>query len=128
MSEQKIVTLFDQLTTAKNAQADLKNAGFEDKDIILLGREEIEEKDKALHDRSIWDKIFGNDVVEEKSEVYARAIENDGVILITRVENDTKEKAMQILEHHYQVERSQNKGNAEDLSMPPSIHGSSEQS
>lgn len=128
MSEQKIVTLFDHMGSAKNAQADLKKAGFEEKDIIILGKQEIDEKDKALHDRSIWDKLFGNDVVEEKSEVYARAIENDGVILTIRVENDTKDKAMQILEHHYKIERSQSKGTGEDLSMPPAIHGSSTQS
>lgn len=99
MAHEKIVTYFDTIASARQAMADLTKAGFSERDMDLLGKEQLKAEGKHHTDgRSFWQKLFGSAVVDEDAEVYNRAIENDGVVLTLRTDDRSADKALRILE------------------------------
>ncbi|MFD1259158.1 hypothetical protein [Entomomonas asaccharolytica] len=128
MSQEKIVTLFNSPAIARHAVTELIEADFAEHDIQYLDREYLKEREQAIQEKNIWDELFGYDVMEENVDIYRHAIENDAVILILLTENTLLDKAMQILEHYHQLDKSKLPEGAKDVSIAPALQGSPNQS
>lgn len=105
MAHEKIVTYFDTIASARQAMADLTKAGFAERDMDLLGKEQLkaEGKDRHTDGRSFWQRLFGSEVEHEDAEVYSRAIDNDGVVLTLRTDANSADKALRIIESYDKI-------------------------
>ncbi|WP_237680769.1 YsnF/AvaK domain-containing protein [[Erwinia] mediterraneensis] len=104
MAHEKIVTLFDSAMQAEAAKRNLVKAGFPDRDISLIGGEQLESEGKAIRHPSIWQRLFGNTVDDEQADVYTRAMDTGGVVLTLRTEEEQLARAMTILHSHESVD------------------------
>jgi uncharacterized protein (TIGR02271 family) len=104
MSYEKIVTLFDTTEHAQAAERNLQHAGFSDKDMSIVGGDQLPRSATALREPGLWHRIFGNDIEQHEAMVYAKAVESGGVVLTLRAEDGDVAKAMGILNQHNLVD------------------------
>lgn len=104
MAHEKIVTLFDSAMQAEAAKRNLVKAGFPDRDISLISGDRLQSEGKAIRHRSIWQRLFGNDVDDEQADVYTRAMDTGGVVLSLRTAEENLARAMTILHSHDAVD------------------------
>lgn len=114
MSDERIVTLFDNAEHARAAERNLIKAGFDEDDISLIEASHLRKDEKGeivIKDPSIWNRLFGDDLDDEWAEVYTNAIRNNGVVLSIEIDEEDQPKALGILNRHQLVD------------VPARVHG-----
>lgn len=106
MAHDKIVTMFNTVAQAEGAKRSLLKAGFPDSDIDILSGERLQSEGHNARHPGIWQRLFGDTVDDEQSEVYNDALESGGVVLSLRADEDQLPRALTILDAHDSVDMS----------------------
>ena len=104
MSYEKIVTLFDTSEHAEAARRNLEKAGFSTNDISIVSKAGLPGTGSTLLEPRLWHRLFGRDIEEHEAKVYAKTVEDGGVILTLRTAESEVPRAVRILNQHNVVD------------------------
>ena len=104
MSYEKIVTLFDTSEHAEAARRNLEKAGFSTNDISIVSKAGLPGTGSTLLEPGLWHRLFGRDIEEHEAKVYAKTVEDGGVILTLRTAESEVPRAVRILNQHNVVD------------------------
>jgi stress response protein YsnF len=106
MSYEKIVTLYDTAEHAEAAKRGLESAGFAPSEISMINSKTLQLGADKLREPGLWHRLFGRDIQQHEAMVYARSVENGGVVLTVRVPEADAARATTILNAHQAVDLS----------------------
>jgi uncharacterized protein (TIGR02271 family) len=105
MKYQTIAAAFDTRAHAKAAVDALKAAGFHPDDISLLDKKVVPEADGWIgKGPSLWQRIFGTEVMQHEAAVYTQAVEFGGAVVSVRVPEYEVAHATGILDLHHPID------------------------
>jgi len=105
MRYQTIVAAFDSRAHAQAAVDALKTAGFHPSDISLLDKK-VAPESAAWTGKgpSLWQRLFGTDVMQHEAAVYHQAVTGGGAVVSVRVPDYEVAHATGILDLHHPID------------------------
>lgn len=102
MTYERLVAVYDQAGKARDAARVLEASGFPAGNINVTHRDSLNMAE--LREPKLWRKLFGRDVTDSESTVFARTIESGGGLLTLHAPDTEVDRAMKILDVHDPVD------------------------
>lgn len=105
MKYQTIAAAFDTRARAQAAEKALQAAGFHAADISILDKE-LAPNDAIWTGKnpSLWQRIFGGDVLEHEATVYHQTVERGGAVVSVRVPDNEVAHATGVLDLYHPID------------------------